>query len=62
MSLYDFVNEQYRKANPIMVCHVTEEEYKLLSKSVKADDYTEDNLKEFRTLFSKTLDKCDKSF
>ena len=28
MSLYDFINEQYRKANPIMVCHVTEEEYK----------------------------------
>ena len=30
MSLYDFVNEQYRKANPIMVCHVTEEEYKVM--------------------------------
>lgn len=26
MSLYDFIDEQYRKANPIMVCHVTEEE------------------------------------
>lgn len=37
-----------------------EEAYKLLSKSVKADDYTEDNLKEFRTLFRKILDKCDK--
>ncbi len=35
MSLYDFVNEQYRKANPIMVCHVTEEEYKVMLGQIK---------------------------
>lgn len=35
MSLYDFVNEQYRKANPIMVCHVTEEEYKVMLEQIK---------------------------
>ena len=32
MSLYDFIDEQYRKANPIIVCHVTEEEYAQITK------------------------------
>lgn len=36
MSLYDFIHEQYRKANPIMVCHVTEEEYNNMKKQVKS--------------------------
>lgn len=36
MSLYDFIDEQYRKANPIMVCHVTEEEYNNMKKQVKS--------------------------
>ena len=36
MSLYDFIDEQYRKANPIMVCHVTEEEYNNMKKQIKA--------------------------
>ena len=36
MSLYDFIDEQYRKANPIMVCHVTEEEYSNMKKQVKS--------------------------
>lgn len=35
MSLYDFVNEQYRKANPIMVCHFTKEEYKVMLEQIK---------------------------
>ena len=36
MSLYDFIDEQYRKNNPIMVCHVTEEEYNNMKKQVKS--------------------------
>lgn len=36
MSLYDFIDEQYRKANPIVVCHVTEEEYNNMKKQVKS--------------------------
>lgn len=36
MSLYDFIDEQYRKANPIMVCHVTEEEYGNMKKQIKS--------------------------
>lgn len=36
MSLYDFINEQYRKANPIMVCHVTEEEYSNMKLQIKS--------------------------
>lgn len=35
MSLYDFVSEQYRHSNPIMVCHVTEEEYKIMLEQIK---------------------------
>lgn len=35
MSLYDFVDEQYRNANPIMVCHVTEKEYKIMLEQIK---------------------------
>ena len=35
ISLYDFVNEQYRNANPIMVCHVTEKEYKIMLEQIK---------------------------
>lgn len=36
MPLYDFIDEQYRKANPIMVCHVTEEEYNNMKKQIKS--------------------------
>lgn len=36
MSLYDFIDEQYRRANPIMVCHVTEEEYNNMKKQIKS--------------------------
>ncbi len=36
MSLYDFIDEQYRKANPIIVCHVTEEEYSNMKKQIKS--------------------------
>ena len=36
MSLYDFINEQYRKANPIMVRHVTEEEYSNMKLQIKS--------------------------
>ncbi len=36
MSLYDFINEQYLKANPIMVCHVTEEEYRNMKLQIKS--------------------------
>lgn len=36
MSLYDFMDEQYRKANPILVCHVTEEEYSNMKEQVKS--------------------------
>ena len=36
MSLYDFIDEQYRKANSIMVCHVTEEEYSNMEKQIKS--------------------------
>ena len=43
MSLYDFIDEQYRKANPIMVCHVTEEEY---STKVEAGYIIEQSVKE----------------
>lgn len=35
MSLYDFVDEQYQYSNPMMVCHVTEEEYKIMLKQIK---------------------------
>lgn len=37
MSLYDFVDEQYGHSNPIMVCHVTEEEYKIMLKQIKQE-------------------------
>lgn len=36
MSLYDFIDEQYRKACPIMVCHVTEEEYNNMKMQIKS--------------------------
>lgn len=36
MSLYDFIDEQYRKASPIMVCHVTEEEYNNMKKQISS--------------------------
>ena len=35
MSLYDFIDEQYRKNNPIMVCYVTHEEYGNMKKQIK---------------------------
>lgn len=35
MSLYDFIKEQYRHANPILVCHVTKEEYKIMLDQIK---------------------------
>lgn len=41
MSLYDFIDEQYRKANPIMVCHVTEEEYLIMKKQIKSGTLNE---------------------
>lgn len=36
MSLYDFIDAQYRNAIPIMVCHVTEEEYSNMKKQIKS--------------------------
>ena len=36
MSLYDFIDEQYRKANPIIVCHVTENEYNTMKKQIRS--------------------------
>lgn len=36
MSIYDFIDEQYRKTNPIMVCHMTEEEYSNMKKQIKS--------------------------
>lgn len=36
ISLYDFVDECYRKAIPIMVCHVTEEEYGNMKEQLKS--------------------------
>ena len=36
MSLYDFIEEQYRYSNPFMVCHVTEEEYQIMLNQVKS--------------------------
>ena len=36
MSLYDFIDEQYRKAIPIIVCHVTEKEYDSMKKQIKS--------------------------
>ena len=35
ISLYDFMNEQYLKAAPILVCHVTEEEYKNMKEQLQ---------------------------
>lgn len=35
MSLYDFIKEQYRHANSILVCHVTKEEYKIMLEQIK---------------------------
>lgn len=35
MSLYDFIDEQYRLSNPLMVCHVTEDEYNIMKKQIK---------------------------
>lgn len=35
MSLYDYVDMQYRNAVPIMVCHVTEEEYSNMKDQIK---------------------------
>lgn len=35
MSLYDFIDEQYRKKTPIAVCHVTEKEYNNMKKQVR---------------------------
>lgn len=35
MSLYEFIDEQYRNANHIMVCHVTEKEYRNMQKQMK---------------------------
>lgn len=36
MSLYDFINEQYRNENPIIVCNVTEEEYSNMKLQIKS--------------------------
>ena len=36
MSLYDFIDEQYRKANPFIVCHVSEEDYQTMLKQIKS--------------------------
>ena len=36
MSLYDFVDEQYRRANPILVCYVTEREYDRMKEQLKS--------------------------
>ena len=36
MSLYDFVDEQYRRANPILVCYVTEREYGRMKEQLKS--------------------------
>ena len=41
MSLYDFIDEQYRKANPIMVCHITEKEYDNVKKQLKSGNLYE---------------------
>ncbi len=41
MSLYDFVDEQYRMANPIMVCNVTEKEYDNMKKQLKSGNLYE---------------------
>ena len=35
MSVYDFIDEQYRYSNPFMVCHVTEEEYQIMLNQIK---------------------------
>ena len=36
MSLYTFIDQQYRNANQIIVCHVTEEEYSIMQKQLKS--------------------------
>ena len=36
MSLYDFIDECYRKAIPIMVCHVTNREYVNMKEQLKS--------------------------
>ena len=36
MSLYDYVEQTYRSAIPIRVCHVTEEEYTTMQKQIKS--------------------------
>lgn len=36
MSLYDYIDCTYRHATPIMVCHVTEEEYSTMQKQLKS--------------------------
>ena len=41
MSLYDFIDEQYRKAIPIIVCHVTEKEYDSMKKQIKSGSLNE---------------------
>ena len=35
ISLYDFIDEQYQKSIPIIVCHVTKEEYNTMRNQVK---------------------------
>ncbi len=36
VSLYDFINQQYRASNPILVCHVTKNEYLTMKKQIKS--------------------------
>lgn len=36
MSMYEFVDELYRKAIPMIVCNVTKEEYEIMLKQVKS--------------------------
>lgn len=36
MSLYDFIDVQYQLANPILVCHVTKEEYNNMKRQIKS--------------------------
>lgn len=35
MSLYDYIKEQYQHAVPIMVCHVTKDEYEIMQQQIK---------------------------
>ncbi len=44
MSFYDYVDEQYRHAKPVIAAHVTEKEYKIMAEQIRTKGYLTERL------------------